>query len=211
MLAVTWLRPRSFKVKQRSFKPRKTGRYRPGAPTVRIETVRGAAYCLIVKTCVTCHVDKPLSDFNLRRAAVDGHQPRCRACCAAWYAANRARHSANTSARNARERAKHALLLGRYLLDHPCVDCGEDDVRCLEFDHRPDESKRANVSDLSRLPAPWRVIEAEIAKCDVRCANCHRRRTAERGRWWRQNLQQESISLAYARAAARLDSLSSGS
>jgi hypothetical protein len=32
---------------------------------------------------------------------------------------------------------------------------------------------------------PWRVIEAEIAKCDVRCANFHRRRSAHSKGWYR--------------------------
>jgi hypothetical protein len=31
----------------------------------------------------------------------------------------------------------------------------------------------------------WRTIEAEIAKCVVRCANDHRRRTARQFGWYR--------------------------
>jgi hypothetical protein len=64
-----------------------------------------------------------------------------------------------------------------YLLSHPCVDCGESDPLVLEFDHR--SGKRAAISDLMRNHASWQVISAEIAKCDVRCANCHKRRTAQ--------------------------------
>ncbi len=45
----------------------------------------------------------------------------------------------------------------------------------LDFDHRG--AKKANVSDLVLQRAPLHEIRAEIAKCDVRCANCHRRRT----------------------------------
>ena len=64
-----------------------------------------------------------------------------------------------------------------YLLRHPCIDCGEVDLIVLEFDHRDPSTKRMAVSSLLRYSS-WTLIEAEIAKCDVRCANCHRRKTA---------------------------------
>lgn len=64
-----------------------------------------------------------------------------------------------------------------YLASHPCVDCGEADPVVLEFDH---VSGKDSYDDMvSNAPkSKWSVkrLEAEIAKCEVRCANCHRRR-----------------------------------
>jgi hypothetical protein len=51
------------------------------------------------------------------------------------------------------------------------------------------------------------VIEAEIAKCDVRCANCHRRRTCERAGWWRQGVHEDSAERTGRAADARLQAL----
>ncbi len=51
----------------------------------------------------------------------------------------------------------------------------------LDFDHRPDETKVVNISGIaSRMN--WNIdkIHAEIAKCDLVCANCHRARTWKR-------------------------------
>jgi hypothetical protein len=62
------------------------------------------------------------------------------------------------------------------------VDCGEADIVVLEFDHLRD--KVANVAKLMQ-EAPWVVVEREIAKCEVVCCNCHRRRTARRARTYR--------------------------
>lgn len=53
----------------------------------------------------------------------------------------------------------------------------------LDFDHVGE--KRELVSALVARAAAWPRIEAEIAQCEVRCANCHRRVTARRAGWSR--------------------------
>ena len=87
-------------------------------------------------------------------------------------------------ARGRRTNDENKRRLYAYLSSHPCVDCGEADIRCLEFDHVRG-NKITTISDLIKNAASWAAIEAEITKCEVRCANCHRRKTLERGKWWR--------------------------
>lgn len=70
-----------------------------------------------------------------------------------------------------------------YLLTHPCVDCGETNPLVLDFDH-VDDDKEANVSQLIANDYSFERIKEEIAKCEVRCGNCHRRVTAKRENWW---------------------------
>lgn len=69
----------------------------------------------------------------------------------------------------------------RYLLEHfrthPCTDCGESDPVVLEFDHLRDKLFDVSAALTQRA---WPSILAEIAKCEVVCSNCHRRRTARR-------------------------------
>lgn len=63
-----------------------------------------------------------------------------------------------------------------YLCTNPCVDCGEVDPIVLEFDHQRD--KRYNISKLITNNCSLKRLVLEIDKCQVRCANCHRRKTA---------------------------------
>lgn len=62
-----------------------------------------------------------------------------------------------------------------------CQDCGEKDPIVLEFDHRDPSSKTRKKSVRTHNPIHpclnWERLLIEIAKCDVRCAKCHRRRT----------------------------------
>jgi hypothetical protein len=61
----------------------------------------------------------------------------------------------------------------------PCMDCGRSfPPECMDYDHRPGVSKVANVSLLLR--GSLERFRAEIAKCDLVCANCHRIRTKKR-------------------------------
>lgn len=65
--------------------------------------------------------------------------------------------------------------------DVPCADCGERfPTVCMDFDHLPGFEKVANISSLVQRPVSLERLVAEIAKCDVVCANCHRIRTADR-------------------------------
>lgn len=62
-----------------------------------------------------------------------------------------------------------------HLRGHPCVDCGEGDVLVLEFDHLRD--KDARINDCIRRAFSINRLQNEMDKCEVVCANCHRRRT----------------------------------
>ena len=138
-----------------------------------------------VKTCTRCGKTKPLDQFPpVRRSEPEKLQTWCRACFSEANKRNywkdpapvRQRVVANSARRRAETRARAV----EYLLAHPCVDCGERDIVVLQFDHLRDKS--FDLSVMIAWGASWARIEAEIAKCVVRCANCHHRKTAqERG------------------------------
>lgn len=69
-----------------------------------------------------------------------------------------------------------------YLSKHPCVDCGERDPVVLDFDHRDPKTKKFTIAGGRKRT--WDEILTEINKCDVRCANCHRKKTAKQLGWY---------------------------
>jgi hypothetical protein len=136
-----------------------------------------------MKSCSSCRRALPVSCFSRRAASGDGLQPRCKDCWRAWYDANKSAHVAAVRERAARRVAEHRRRLAAYLRGHPCVDCGETDLQVLEFDHRDRTQKRGAISRLV-YAVSWRRLEQEVALCDVRCSNCHRRRTAAQFGYW---------------------------
>lgn len=71
----------------------------------------------------------------------------------------------------------HTRRLYDFLSANPCVDCGETDPLVLEFDHVRGE-KFKEVGRMTQYS--WDKIVTEVAKCEVRCGNCHKIKTAER-------------------------------
>ena len=65
-----------------------------------------------------------------------------------------------------------------------CIDCGEKDILVLEFDHVVG-NKSMNISEMRSGLYSLKKIAEEIAKCEVRCANCHRRKTAKTFTYWK--------------------------
>lgn len=130
------------------------------------------------KTCGRCHQTKPVAEFNLSSRNKDGRQYMCRTCQKVHYRKNAARHGQNVR-RSARLRLQRYRAVLHEALSEGCIDCGFRDVRALEFDHVRGE-KVANVSKLVRHGYSLEVVLAEIAKCEVRCKNCHAIATANR-------------------------------
>lgn len=112
-----------------------------------------------------------------------------RAYLKAYYESNKQMY--RDSLYGARRDRRERMFL--YLLEHPCVDCGESDPVVLEFDHVRGTKVRA-VSTMVTKGSAWQTIEEEIAKCDVRCANCHARKTAERKNTYKHKLSVDFAS-----------------
>lgn len=81
-----------------------------------------------------------------------------------------------------RKRRKAAYMRGFYKerkqrlqklkADRACERCGFNDPRALTFHHRDPSTKSFPIATYA-WKVSWERLVAEIAKCDVLCANCH--------------------------------------
>lgn len=75
----------------------------------------------------------------------------------------------------------------------PCCDCKRlYPACCMEFDHRGND-KHEEVGYLVAMTKSWDIIQTEIGKCDLVCANCHRIRTKTKGSngWTRNTIEKD--------------------
>lgn len=138
------------------------------------------------KTCTRCKETKPLTEFRKNSRQEDGHEVACKACRKKYdnetYKTDPIRRKAIRES-NDRRRLELMIKYRAYLNEHPCVDCGQVDPELLECDHvRGDKFK--GVGELVRICASWKTILEEIAKCEVRCLYCHRKRTIKQLGWY---------------------------
>ncbi len=132
-----------------------------------------------MKNCNKCKLDKADEDFAFRNKKEGTLQPYCRKCrkdidATIWETSEGFRQRKLEN--QAKNRLRNRQFVYEWLLEHPCVDCGETDPVVLDFDHQKDKIKGVAKMLAS---ASLEIIIAEIAKCVVRCANCHRRKTAK--------------------------------
>jgi hypothetical protein len=99
---------------------------------------------------------------------------------------NAAPNGGTRQSKSASIQNRNAQFVLDYLRTHPCVDCGESDPVVLEFDHVRGK-KDGSISAMVSAGRPIAVIQAEIEKCDVRCANCHRETTVTQLGWMSRN------------------------
>lgn len=103
------------------------------------------------KKCSICGTEQPMENFYVK-------SNQCKDCM---------------RIKRFNKRVRYAEVIAEILRDNPCTCCGEKDLRVLCFHHRNPEEKVMNISVMqSKLYSMDRLL-AEIAKCDVLCANCH--------------------------------------
>ncbi len=115
------------------------------------------------KVCNKCGTTKPLSSFGKHKATRDGFRNACREC---------------TNQATKERKARAHKWIKQLKLDSGCVDCGyAENPVALQFDHIGDD-KEFTIAD--NLTCSTERLEAEVAKCEVVCANCHHIRTHRR-------------------------------
>ena len=123
-----------------------------------------------MKTCTSCKEEKPESAYY-KRGKRNGLQPDCKVCAA-------------KRAREYRQRMRD--YVGEYKMNKGCEVCDfEAEHPCqLDLDHLDPSTKTYKGSHKS-YDAGWSKarIDAEIAKCQVVCKNCHSLRTYKEGHW----------------------------
>lgn len=139
--------------------------------------------------CGLCKQEKKLSEFNKNRSKSSGFNTVCKVCSKKrsrlYYKENSEKHKKEVRKRVKLFQINLRNKIFNFLKQNPCVDCGENNPIVLEFDHRDTKNKDFTISVGYSKKYSWKKIKKEIDKCDVRCANCHRKRTAKQFNWYK--------------------------
>ena len=125
-----------------------------------------------MKRCWKCGETKSESEFYKNRSRSDGLDSCCKKCN---NSRKRVRVNRDRYVLGKKVYSKLHLAQIREYVDNVkrkgCSSCGYD--RCLsalEFHHVDSDEKITNISAMGSLPR----IKAELPKCILLCANCHR-------------------------------------
>lgn len=138
------------------------------------------------KKCSRCELRLSIKHFRKNRSRYDRLAAYCIPCeklhQRKWYERNKKHAIAKASKRNKVQRRILIDVCISHLLNHPCVDCGETDIRVLDFDHVRGK-KKFSICVLQQRSVAVATLLLEIEKCVIRCANCHRKKTAKVVGW----------------------------
>lgn len=129
--------------------------------------------------CSKCKQPKKLKEFPLRNGKPRKH---CKECAREMSRKHYRENKEYYLERNRKVKRKLRKFLYDFLSENPCVDCGEDDPIVLDFDHQRD--KVFQLGSFHRTTLSLRRIKEEMDKCEIRCSNCHRRKTAKDLGWY---------------------------
>jgi len=146
------------------------------------------------KKCTSCRETKPLTQFNIQKKALlaadpDKYASQCKDCHKSLPASkvdpnffsDTKPRKVGYDHRAAKQKVRYETRIKvlQYLAEKGCSECDEHNPRVLEFDHIDPSRKHKPISRLVTTGYSWasEVLRAEIRKCRILCANCHRKHT----------------------------------
>ena len=124
-----------------------------------------------MKICSKCNQEKEYSDFNKNGNRLTSWCKRC----------VRSRSKQHYDEKGILKKEKRKLYIqqrrewfNEYKKTLKCIKCGENHVACLEFHHRDPGEKDFEIASLVSTANKEKLLK-EMEKCDVLCANCHRK------------------------------------
>ena len=143
------------------------------------------------KECPRCRLTKPIAKFGSRRGE-SAAQAYCRLCNMEYqkqyYVDNRTTALKKAGDRKIRQRKILTNFLTTYLKDNHCVNCGNDNIVVLEFDHLDPSLKSFSISDAISNGTSLTRLMKELRKCQVLCRNCHGIKTQQDQGSWRMDV-----------------------
>lgn len=141
-----------------------------------------------LRMCCHCLIGKADDFFSWKNQELGRKHSICKECHTKYrqkhYLANRNKYITKARKWNNNQRLILQELIFSYLINHPCVDCGEADPVVLDFDHGADKLK--NIAEMLKNCYSISSVVSEIGKCEIRCANCHRRKTSKDFGHWKE-------------------------
>ena len=150
-----------------------------------------------MRICSKCNIEKNEGEYFVKDKTNDRLHSQCIDCYREHRKTYQKEHYRKYGdvyrerARVSRARLKrhNQIELIKYMRDKACIECSENDIRVLEFDHIEPSKKSFGIAWAINNGKPWDAILSEIEKCQILCANCHKKRTAIQYGWFKaQNL-----------------------
>jgi hypothetical protein len=124
-----------------------------------------------MKICSKCKQEKELTEFNKHRYGVTSW---CKECVRGRSKQHYEENSISLKEKKRLYIQQRREWFNEFKKTLKCIKCGEDHIACLDFHHRDPKQKEFSIAGAVSHSNKEKVIK-ELEKCDVLCANCHRK------------------------------------
>jgi hypothetical protein len=148
---------------------------------------------VMTRVCRKCNAEKPIEEFTKHKGMSLGYDTICLVCnnkhARAWAEENRDKYllrckrayRRNRAEEIAKSKKRHAELeeeICSLKKGKSCLICGYDRIyQILHFHHRDPSTKKfvccTNTNRMKSIIKNRKLLEEEIAKCDLLCPTCH--------------------------------------